>query len=215
MKLTIFNGSPRGARSNTDLLLRHFVDGFTSTPGNAYAEVYLNRVKDADKFVKLFEESEHVLLAFPLYSDSMPSIVKMFIDSLEPLCGRPNNPDIGFLVQGGLPERAHRKYTEVYLEKLARRLGCKYIGTITKGTMEGVRSTPEMLNRNLFKSFYELGKTCGQTGTFDSKIVEKVSKPDHISKSGMWFLNLLANMLYWRPLMKEHNALEKRYDRPF
>ena len=138
MRLTVFNGSPRGKGSNTKFLLEHFLNGFMTTDGNSYEMVYLNRLKDSDKFIKFFQEAEQVLLAFPLYTDAMPAMVKTFIESLEPLCGREGNPDIGFIVQSGFPEAIHSRYIERYLEKLAIRLGCRYIGTVIKGGVEGI-----------------------------------------------------------------------------
>ena len=85
----------------------------------------MNRVKGTDKFLKLFQEAEQVLLAFPLYTDCMPGIVKVFIESLEPLCSREGNPDVGFIVQSGFPEAIHSRYVEKYLEKPSLRLGCR------------------------------------------------------------------------------------------
>ena len=76
MKLTVFNGSPRGTGSSTSVLLEHFLHGFITAGGNTYELVYLNRVKDRDRFVNSFQEAEYVLLAFPLYTDCMPGIVK-------------------------------------------------------------------------------------------------------------------------------------------
>ena len=81
MRLTAFNGSPRGEESTTTILLKHFINGFITTEGNTHEMAYLNRVKDGDKFIKLFQEAERVFLAFPLYDDAMPAIVKTFIES--------------------------------------------------------------------------------------------------------------------------------------
>ena len=142
MKLTVYNGSPRAKGSNTKVLLEHFINGFVTTEGNTYELVYLVRVKESDNFVKLFQEAEQVLLAFPLYWDAMPAIVKVFIESLEPLCGREGNPDIGFMVQGGFPEAIHSHYVERYLEKLAGRLGWRYKGPVIKVMGDIVRSDP-------------------------------------------------------------------------
>ena len=89
--------------------------------------------------VQAFAGAECVLLGFPLYTDAMPGMVKHFIEALEPLAGRKDNPSLGFLVQSGFPEGLHSRYVERYLEKLAERLGCPYLGTIVKGNGEGVR----------------------------------------------------------------------------
>ena len=46
MKLTIFNGSPRGKVSNTKVLVDQFLDGFMKGSGNSYKIVYLNTYHD-------------------------------------------------------------------------------------------------------------------------------------------------------------------------
>jgi len=219
MKLTVFNGSPRGKRSNTKILLEHFINGFMTTNGNTYEIFYLNRLKDSDKFVKSFQEAERVLLAFPLYTDAMPATVKTFIESLEPLCGREGNPDIGFIVQSGFPEAIHSRYVERYLEKLTRRLGCRYTGTVIKGGVEGIQVQPAWMTRKLFKSFYQLGKTFGETGKFDEQIMRKLAKPERYSKFGLLAFKLLDKIgltkFYWAKMLKENDAYEKRFAKPY
>ena len=69
----------------------------------------------------------------------MPAIVKQFIEALEPLKNRENNPPMGFIVQSGFPEALHSRYVEHYLQKLAARLNAPYLGTIVKGGGEGIR----------------------------------------------------------------------------
>ncbi|MBI3582326.1 MAG: NAD(P)H-dependent oxidoreductase [Nitrospinae bacterium] len=182
MQLTVFNGSPRGKGSNTKVLVDQFLDGFMKGNGNSYKIVYLNTTKDSDYLIKMFEEAEKFLLAFPLYVDSMPAIVKTFIESLESLCGRKENPDIGFLVQSGLPESIHSRYVERYLKKLSASLGCNYMGTIIKGGVEGAQAKPVWMNKKLFNSFYQLGKTFGETGKFDEEIVDRLAQPERYSK---------------------------------
>jgi hypothetical protein len=183
--------------------------------GNSYELAYLVRVKDRESFIKLFKEAEHVLLAFPLYFDAMPAVVKTFIESLEPLCRRKGNPDIGFIVQSGFPESIHSRYVERYLEKLAKRLGCKYKGTVIRGGVEGIRATPDRMNRQLFKSFYELGKAFGETGEFDKQIVFKLAQPERLTKFYFWIIRLVTHKLYWDKILKENNAFEKRFARPY
>jgi len=219
MKLTVFNGSPRGEESTTTILLKHFLNGFITTDGNTYEIDYLNRVKDGDKFIKFFQEAERVFLAFPLYDDAMPAIVKTFIESLEPLCGRANNPSIGFLVQSGFPEAIHSQYVERYLEKLARRLSCKYLGTVIKGSANRIEEKPGWMTKKIFKSFYELGKAFGETGKFDERIVLELAKPEKLRTFQLWILRLvlktpLAN-LNWNKLLKENDAYEKRFKKPY
>jgi hypothetical protein len=220
MRLTVFNGSPRGKGGSTEILLEHFISGFMTTEGNTYELAYLNRVKDRENYIKLFQEAEQVLLAFPLYTDAMPAMVKTFIESLEPLCGRQGNPDIGFIVQSGFPEAIHSRYVERYLEKLALRLGCRYIGTIIKGGCEGVWRRPAKKTKKLFGSFYQLGQVYGETGQFDERLIHKLAQPESFPKLIVPLLNLLLTKIglansYWNPMLKKNNAFEKRFAKPY
>ncbi len=219
MRLTVFNGSPRGKESTTTILLKHFLDGFMATEGNAHELVYLNHVKDSEKFIKLFRETEQVLLAFPLYDDVMPAIVKFFIESLDPFCGRADNPSIGFLVQSGFAEANHSRYVERYLEKLARRLSCQYLGIVIKGNANRIEEQPGWMTKKIFKSFHELGRTFGKTGEFDKQIMLKLAKPEKFPAFHLWIFRLMLKTplinLNWNKKLKENNAFEKRYNKPY
>jgi NAD(P)H-dependent FMN reductase len=178
MKLTVFNGSPKGKESNTKFLVDLFLAGFESLDGNSSELFYLNRVGEVEQFRQAFSEAEAVLLAFPLYTDAMPGLVKAFIEALEPLCGREGNPLIGFMVQSGFPEAVHSRYVEQYLEKLADRLGCAYAGTIIKGNGGSVRTMPPLMTRQLFKTFHQVGKSFGRTRQFDRRMLAKLAGPE-------------------------------------
>jgi len=218
MKLTVFNGSPRGKNSNTEIFLEHFLNGFLIKEGNVYEYAYLNRAKGQDRFLELFKEAENVLLAFPLYCDAMPAMVKTFIESLEPLCGRKGNPNIGFIVQNGFPEAIHNRYVARYLNKLSSRLGCKCMGTIIKGGGEGARTMPDRYKKS-FDILRQLGQIYGETGQFDLELVHKLAGPYKFSKPVvLLFKPLLKTKPFkigWDRMLKENGAFERRFDRPY
>ena len=147
-RLTLFNGSPRGRKGNTPIMLEQFAQGF----GGPTEMHHLIHLKETDKFVQAFAEAECAWIGFPLYTDAMPAVVKHFIEALEPLAGRPGNPPLGFLVQSGFPEAAHSRYVERYLEKLAARLGSPYLGTIVKGGGEGINVMTPQMTQSLFNN---------------------------------------------------------------
>jgi multimeric flavodoxin WrbA len=218
-RITVFNGSPRGRRGNTPILLDQFVKGFTSTGARTSETFHLNRLKEAVCFPQAFAEAECVLVGFPLYTDAMPGIVKAFIDTLEPLRAKTGNPPVGFLVQSGFPESAHSRYVERYLEKLASRLGSPYLGTIVKGGCEGVRLMPENMNQKLFSGLFQIGLTFAQTGQFDGDLLHKLAKPERYPAYLGPFFRLLMLIpglnIYWNNQLKENGVYEKRFARPF
>ena len=214
-RLTLFNGSPRGRKGNTPLFLREVASGF----GGPSEIHHLIRLKETDQMVRAFAEAECVILGFPLYTDSMPGAVKHFIEALEPLVGRKDNPPLGFVVQSGFPEGLHSRYVERYLEKLAARLGSPYLGTVVKGNGEGVRIMPPEATKNLFANLQAVGVCLAENGRFDPTALKVIAQPENFPAIfGLIFrifLRLPAAHSYFDDMLKKNRAYEKRFARPF
>ena len=214
-RLTLFNGSPRGRRGNTPIFLGEFAKGF----GGPSEIHHLIRVKSTDEFVQAFADAECAWLGFPLYTDAMPGVVKHFIDALEPLVGRKNNPPLGFVVQSGFPEGLHSRYIERYLEKLAARLGSPYLGTIVKGNGEGVRIMSDEANQALFADLQALGAGLATQGQLDPLILRRVAKPEHYPAIAEPFFRLFLKLpiatSYFDNQLKQNGVYERRFAQPF
>ena len=213
--LTLFNGSPRGRKGNTPIFLREIAAGFDG-PCETH---HLNRLHETDQMVRAFADSECVILGFPLYTDAMPGVVKHFIEALEPLAGKPNNPPIGFVVQSGFPEGLHSRYVERYLEKLAERLGSPYLGTVVKGNGEAVRVMPDDMNKNLFANLQGVGFGLATDGHFDTAILAKIAHPERfpiiLGPVFRIFLRMPLAHSYFDNMLKQNGVYERRFDRPF
>jgi multimeric flavodoxin WrbA len=214
-KITVFNGSPRGRRGNTPILLGEFMQGF----GRECEMHHLIHVKDLQEQVRAFAEAECVWLGFPLYTDAMPGIVKQFIEALEPLRGRADNPPIGFLVQSGFPEALHSRYVERYLEKLAARFGSPYLGTIVKGGGEAVKSMPSKATRGLFDALQSLGRDFASVGQLNAETLRTITRPERFPAIlGPVFQVLLRTPIghaYFDSMLKQNGVYERRFARPF
>lgn len=220
LRLTVFNGSPRGRKGNTPLLLEKVLEGFTSGgEGRSFEMLDLNRTRAAERFPRAFEAAECVLLGFPLYTDAMPSIVKSFIEQLEPFCGRSANPPIGFLVQSGFPEARHSRFVERYLERLALGLGSPYLGTIVRGGAEGVRLMPVEMNRDLFAWMRGLGAGFAQTGRFEPGLLKKIAGreayPFYLGPVFALLARTPQFTFYWDQQLKENGVYEQRFAQPY
>ena len=209
MKLTVFIASPRGVHSRSTTYVNYFLRGYMTHKGNSFDIFYIKNLHISESLIQSFKTAERVLLAFPLYWDCMPSNVKAFIESLEPLCEEENNPEVAFLVNSGFPEALQSRYLERYLKKLAFRLQCKLIGTIIKSGIE---------NRICRLYFYLLGKKFGKTGLFDRILIQRIAKPERFTTFG-----LFSSYYFWSTHIRrcfdsfliDNNAYERRYDRPF
>ncbi len=83
---------------------------------------------------------------------------------------------------------------------------------------EAIGIVPNWMNRGLYKSFYRLGKIFSETGEFDRQILNKLAKPEKLTKSNFWFFQLLykvINIFYWDNLLKRSGAFDKRFVKPY
>lgn len=219
MKLIIVNGSPRGRKSNTKLLMDEFIKGMYHSGEENVDMFYLAVKSDMEEAVKAYAQTENVLLAMPLYTDSMPGIVKEFIERLDIYSGKENNPKMGYMIQSGFPEPAHSRFLEEYLEKLTKRMNSEYLGCIVKGGVEGIQIMPSSMTKKLFVRFYFLGKHFAKTTELDAKIIRQMAPREHMSKLRLFFFKMMSKTrmpnYYWDKQLKAHKVYDIRFDRPF
>ena len=108
---------------------------------------------------------------------------------------------------------------ERYLEKLAKKLDCPYLGTIVKGGVEGIKVKPAWMVKGLKKTLRELGESLGRTGSLDARLLKKLSKPERLSAIHKLLVRLLSvfgiSNMYWNMMLKKHNAFNKRFASPY
>jgi hypothetical protein len=216
MKLTVLNGSPRGEKSNTAILLGHFAEGFLEKSDNNIETIFL--IKDRPGFEKAltaFREAERILLAFPLYVDAMPGSVKDFIEALAPLKDKKPDLTLMYLVQNGFPETCHNRPVARYMEKLTKRLGCLYGGAILKGGCEGLDVQPPFLVDKVFNLFREVGRDFGKTGVLNDALLAKLARPEHLTPENIAQVIPMVNGFLWDSLMEKNGAKEKSFNRPY
>ncbi len=216
MRITLINGSPRGMKSNSRLLTDQFLEGFREGNPAAALEIYYlvnqHQMQDA---IDSCLQSDVVLMAFPLYTDAMPGLVKLFFERMPSLQGK----KIAYFVQSGFPEAIHCFCLEKYLEKLTQRLGAFYLGTVTKGNAEGIQDRSGWLNKRLYKTFRDLGLHFAKTGKLDEKIVSRLKRPFRLPKTSTFFFSLLSSFEIfqygWIRQLKANHAYELRHARPY
>jgi NAD(P)H-dependent FMN reductase len=219
MRWLVLNGSPRGQKSNTRMLLGRLLAGLGRTPGHEVEVAYLNLASTRAGLADRVAAADRVILAFPLYADAMPSIVMASIEALAPLVGRPGNPPLGFIVQSGFPEACHSRPVQAYLEKLARRLGCRCLGTVVKGGIEGIQVMPGWMTRGTLGRFEALGERLGRDDWFDPALTTKLAGAERLSALGRFLVALLGRLglmdSYWNQALRRNRAFERRLDRPY
>lgn len=215
MQLTFINASPRGTKSNTGILMEHFIRGFLETEGNTCDVEYLVKYRNNLKsLTEKFSEALNVIIGFPLYFDAMPGSVKTFLEALASLTGQKALPSLGFVIQCGFPETAHNRFVARYCEKFSRRIGCRLLGTILKGGCEGLAIQPPFLTDKYFALFSMLGQNFGKMGIIDDTLLAKLARPEHLSAENMVQIIPFINQALWDAQMEKNGVLYRSFDKP-
>ncbi len=217
--LLLLNGSPRGERSNSMKMLSRVAEGWVQAGGAEPEVLHLTKKADSLRAIEAFGTADTVMLGMPLYTDSMPALVKTYIEALAPYVGRDDNPRIGFLVQSGFSEALHSRPLERYLTKLAARLGCEYAGTIVRGGGEALQAMPDEASKRLWERLRGLGESLAREGRFDVELLTQVAGLERLSPWGARWMSLASNLrlidFYWNGQLKKNGAWDTRFAAPY
>lgn len=215
MNLTIFNGSPRGKSSNSSIISSWFTEKIKDNKDLNINTFYLNNINEHEVYAQKAMDADYIVFIFPLYVDSMPGVVKAFIDKLEPYTGKFLNKKVGYIIHSGFPESIHSTYLAKYLESLTGILGAYYIGTAIMGGSEGIRMMPPKANKKRRALFNLLGEGLIETGKFDKDLISKLSKPVRFNKPMVIVAKIIINtpltQYYWNMQLKKNNAFDTPY----
>jgi len=213
VKLSVFNGSPRGQRSNTAILLNAFLEGL----GKDSSEQFFIYGDKEEVLIESFDQSDTIIFAFPLYTDSVPGKLKYFLEHLKALDWRGKR--IGVIVQSGFPEAVHSSFIAEYFQRRIEKKHAECIGTVIKGGVEGIQIQPSKWREKLTNSFGRLGEEFQRTGYFDEEIVRKLQKPWKLSPLRRFMYSMMSRIgianFYWDSTLKKNNAYEHRFDKPY
>jgi NAD(P)H-dependent FMN reductase len=221
MKRLLLNGSPRGKASNSRRILSWIAEGMAAAGAVEDIPVLdLASVKAVASQAEAFAGAQEIVLAFPLYTDSMPGIVKNFLETAARL-----GPDAhrgkraAFIVQSGFSESIHSEAVAAYLARLCRRLGMVHAGTLIKGNGEGIRLMPDSANAKLKARFVRAGTELVSDGRFSEGLAGELAKPRILGAWGRFVMRLgvLTGMtnIYWNMMLKKNGAYERRFDAPY
>ena len=220
MKRLLLNGSPRGANSNSRRIIDWISAGLTDGGGAAPEVLNLARLSERAAQREAIFRADEVILVFPLYTDSLPGIVKSFLETLADADRkRLRGKRFGFVVHSGFPESAHSEPVAGYLERLCQRLGLAFIGRAIKGGSEGFRMMPESMTKKVRADFSAIGASLEREGRFDAAAVERLARPRHLGRGFLilWaFLSIFGLPdFYWKMLLKKNGAWKRRFDQPY
>lgn len=212
MKLLIINGSPHGEKGNTGIFITQFVNGMKEIP-----MVSCIKKEKPEAIAEKIKNFDTILIVMPLYVHAMPGPIMKLFENLQ--VQNTGNKSLGCIVQMGFPGSAHADYARRCMKQQAKRLHMKYLGIAARCGAAGTSMVPDFMNRKLFKDLEKLGSYFQETGTFHRETVQKLAKPYKLTKSQCRFNQFLCKTgvdhIMWNKMLRENNAFENRFDRPF
>ncbi len=213
MKLTIINASPRGKHSNSNTIAKWYIDHLSDEINIDLFHAYM--LKDHDKFIASLTNNQTILIIFPLYTDSIPYVLKVLIEKLDLVKDDLNGIQIYFTTHSGFMGGKHCRAIESYLSYVSNYMGFQYMGTAIRPSSEGFRMFPDIMINKPRKLFRILANDIKDGKPFNQKTLDKLIPFETPSFILRQFFKLGIGYKYFNDLLKENNSYDKRLNRPY
>jgi len=212
MSLVIINGSPRGKKANSKVIIDWVISGLNQEID--IKEYYAVQIKKHFEIVSQINDNDSLLFVFPLYTDSVPGILKLFIEELESIKSKVKNIKFYAIVQSGFTGARHCRAVERYLIYMAKYLGFNYLGTAIKPSGEAIRLKPAIFNKKTSKKFKELAKDIISGKEFNKEVLASLAGTE-VPKQKNYKYGRKAGNIYFNTLLRKNKVYNKRFDHPY
>jgi multimeric flavodoxin WrbA len=217
---TLLVGSPKGPSSTSNslgtFLLEKLQEHGVKTQ-KVYLCQYLNSTRNHEGLLKLVDESDLIVLAIPLYVDSLHS---QTIETLELIAehekakSEHGKKSFMAIANSGFPEAKHSDTALAVCRLFARQAGFNWAGGLAMGGGGMIAGTPleEMGGqvRNQKKALEIAAEALAQGEPVPKDAVVLMSKLGFPRWLYIWMGNR-----GWKQEARKHISLEKMYDQPF
>jgi multimeric flavodoxin WrbA len=137
--ILLLNGSPKCERSNSRLIAKFLVEkleekGLTSE--EFFAARLLSSSENREKLLKSVDDADLIILATPLYVDSVPSFTIKAMETIREHQKNVNDAGTKLLIavmNSGFPEKEHMSIALKIVQNFARESNLRWAGGITVG----------------------------------------------------------------------------------
>ncbi len=213
-------GSPTGKRSTSESLGSYLLDQLKKRgmeTQNAFIHKSLKSEEEREKLLSFVEVSDIIILAFPLYVDTLPApvittmelILKHYRSGKELKKHR-----LVVIVNSGLPEPNHNKIALANCQKFASEAGIEWVGGLAIGGGEAIsgRSLEEIrgMARKVVRSLDLTAEALTKGESIPKEALDILTKPI-VPK---WLYLFIGNR-GWKIKAKKHGANKRMYDTPY
>lgn len=211
MKVGLINGSPRGVKSNTDKILKWI------TPDVETEKVYTVKVNQHEEGIERIQDCDVLIFVFPLYTDSMPGVMKAFFEALAMRIDVFSGKSAVFIIHSGFTEAVHSRAIEKYVRYYATKImGMNLVGTVVMGGSEALQVAPDEYFSKKMKAFAVLRENILNDEDLNEPALITIAGIERFNRS-MRVLMRMAKMgdIYWNRQLKKNEVFDKRFDTPY
>jgi len=215
----ILIGSPKGRRSASFLLASKLAEGLREYGVSVSEELVHAGLRSEEGTLRLLDAvdgSDLLVLAFPLYVDSLPAPLTRLVELVAERRTRvasPGTPRLAIIVQCGFPE-VHQCDTAVGICRLfAERTGMRWAGAVAMGMGGSVSGDIRKLpggGKNLLKALEMAAESLAKGGDVPAEATALFATP----LMPRWMYTLFGN-LGWRMQMRKNKARRPLTYRPY
>lgn len=225
-KAILLIGSPKGNNSSSASLgayLLKRIEKFDIVGETVHIHAEISTKAKTDLFLDKIEEADFIILAAPLYVDTLPAKVikalgliaarrkKLYLDDIKSA----KNQSFTAVVNCGFPEAEQNSTALKVYQEFVEEAKLKYLGGIAVGMGGAVngKSLAEMgsMSKDLVKGLDQAADDIVKNRKLSDSVVENTSKPMISLK---WLYTLGGN-LGWRFQALKNGVYRKMYDKPY
>ncbi len=216
MSLIVFNGSPRGEKSNSSVITSWFLNGYNKEDTEIR---FLKKVKQHNSYIEEMINYDQVTIVFPLYVDGMPGQVKHFFECFTPHKEKLQKKEITYIIHSGFSDGVQSRALEQYLNQFSKLMGLKNYGVIIIPGSEGFRLMPPSMTKKKSEAVARLGSLYQTKEPYNEEDIKFLYGEDRPTESPslmhkvFHFLGL-TNM-YWKKQLKKNGVYKNRFDAPY
>jgi hypothetical protein len=219
-RATLLIGSPRGLASTSESLGTYVLQRLREhglETGKAYVNPSLNSDKNREALLRLVDISDLLILAFPLYVDSLPSRVVAALELIaehKRAVNVPKRRRLVAIVNSGFPEARQSDTALAICRRFAKEAELDWAGGLALGGGQLIagRALAEVggVVRNVMKALDLTAAAVAEGELVPKEAADLMAKPLLPSRLYIW----LANRR-WNRQIREYGTRPRLYDRPY
>jgi hypothetical protein len=220
IRATLLVGSPRGQNSTSNSL-GTFLLNKLKQKGVTIEKVFISQSLGSDEkidsLLRTVDDSDLIIIAFPLYGDGLPSIAIKTLELLSEHRVGDGKKSFVAIVNCGYAEAMHNNTALSVCRIFARQAGFKWAGGLAMGSGEIVPrvsltkiSYPSLLIHNQKRALGIAANALSMGEPIPEKATVMMAKLGYPTGIFVWFANRM-----WKSKVKKANLLDKLYDQPY